>query len=98
MPLSAELSPFENLPDELLSRIAEVSWADLSYRIAVNVEPRLRAFQERSLNANPLYHITLVSKSLRKVYLPWLFRDIIIVYVQALVFLSSHFFKQLLAT
>ncbi|KAF5344928.1 hypothetical protein D9758_011600 [Tetrapyrgos nigripes] len=70
------LSPLENLPDELLLEIAESSWTDHQHPqvwIALNLVER----EKPSYGLlHPAYNLTLVSKRLRDVYLPWLFREV----------------------
>ncbi|KAF5344930.1 hypothetical protein D9758_011606 [Tetrapyrgos nigripes] len=68
-----DLSPLENLPNELLLEIAEHTWSgtDTKFRIVLN--PGERA---EPPPLHPAYHITLVSKRLRIVCLPWLFCEV----------------------
>ncbi|KAF5367514.1 hypothetical protein D9758_003768 [Tetrapyrgos nigripes] len=83
-----ELSLLENLPDELLLKILEISWtADFfKFQLALDTEERVKPpqafspvfgirFEDINLR-HPAYYLTLVSKRLRNIYLPVLFRKV----------------------
>ncbi|KAF5344895.1 hypothetical protein D9758_011598 [Tetrapyrgos nigripes] len=73
-PSDYALSPLENLPNELLWEIAEFSWHQHpKFRIALDLVEREKPPFD---SLHPAYHLTLVSKRLRSIYLPWLFREV----------------------
>ncbi|KAK7462953.1 hypothetical protein VKT23_007534 [Stygiomarasmius scandens] len=75
--VSDALSPFESLPEELLSAIAENSFMKgESNHITVSTHvSTCRRVQDRR-DLNPLYHLSMVNKRFRRIFLPWLFRTV----------------------
>ncbi|THV01888.1 hypothetical protein K435DRAFT_963397 [Dendrothele bispora CBS 962.96] len=68
---------FESLPEELWSAIVENSFMKHeSNQITVSMHDNTCRCIQDLRDSNPLYHLSMVNKRFRRVFLPWLFRTV----------------------